>query len=55
MEITPSRDRPIQSPSCTSPASVVASRTARVISAGTTRAADSPMLAALTSAPAAGS
>ena len=33
---TPSRDRPIQSPSRTSPASVVASRTARVTSAGST-------------------
>ena len=36
IDTTPSRDTPIQSPSCTSPASVVVSRTARVISAGTT-------------------
>ncbi len=51
----PSRETPMQSPSWTSPASVTLSRTARVTSAGTTRAADSDMEATLASAAAAGS
>ncbi len=55
MATTPSREMPRQSPSCTSPASVIESRTARVTSAGTTRAADSPMAATFVSTSASGS